>query len=112
MRMFMEGEMTEETAVEKLKKGKLYVFRNKSSLYGAAGILNKQLLKEKVGKVGCYIIPSSLHELLFLPDSGELDKDEINAMIREVNKTVDEQERLSEHCYFYHGASQELRMCA
>ena len=112
MHMLVEGELAVGSAVEKLNKGRLYVLRNESSLYGAAGILNKKILKEKVGEIDCYVIPSSIHELLFLSDSGERDKDEINAMIREVNKTVEVQDRLSEHCYFYHGATQELRMCA
>ena len=49
-------------SLEKLNKGRLYVFRNESSLYGAAGILNKKILKEKVGEIDCYVIPSSIYE--------------------------------------------------
>lgn len=112
MCLFCESEIESYRPVSKLESNKIYLFRNKSALYGAAGILNKELVREKMGKSrNCYVIPSSIHELLFIPVSSELNKKEINEMIQEVNKTIDVQERLSDHCYYYHGATQEFRMC-
>lgn len=113
MNMFMGDGIEKCTPVSKMESDNVYMFRNKDALYGAAGILNKELLKEKIGKGrNCYIIPSSTHELLFIPIGVGMSVEEINEMIRNVNETVDVQERLSDHCYYYHGASQEIRMCA
>ena len=46
--MFMDDSDSACSPVAKIEKERLYLFRNKSSLYAAAGILNKQLLKEKI----------------------------------------------------------------
>lgn len=62
LQMFMDDSDSACSPVAKIEKERLYLFRNKSSLYAAAGILNKQLLKEKIGELDCYVIPSSIHE--------------------------------------------------
>ena len=53
-------------------------------------------------KLGCpfFILPSSTHEVLILPDNGELNPKELLAMVKEVNRTeVAAEDVLSDHLY-------------
>ncbi len=80
----------------------LNVLTNSTKQYGAA-MLFKQEAKEAVGeKLGFpfYILPSSTHEVLVLPDDGDMDPKELLAMVQEVNQTeVAAEDVLSDHIY-------------
>ena len=59
-----------------------------------------------------FILPSSIHETIFVPVSDKLDADSLNGIIREVNHTqLDVSERLSNHYYIYDGNSKIVKMC-
>ena len=91
----------------------MYVLTNSSNTYGAAGILDKNMLKRFAGEKNFLIIPSSVHETIFIPAFDSTDISLINEMIKEVNITqVDREDVLSEHCYFYDAEANEIRMCA
>ena len=48
-----------------------------------------------------FVIPSSVHEVLILPDNGIFQVPELNAMVQEVNETqVERQEQLSDKVQF------------
>lgn len=83
----------------------LYVASNAAMQNGAAVILYEGVLKEFAGKSGgdFYILPSSIHECLFLPVSmANMESEEIARMVREVNQTeVSAEEVLSDHVYRY-----------
>ena len=82
----------------------LYVLSNMSKNKGAAvlsypGVLEKadQLFPE-----GFYILPSSIHELLIVPKSPEIDPKELGEMVRAVNRAeVAKEEQLSDRVYEY-----------
>lgn len=80
-----------------------FVLTNTAKLNGAATILYKgelERLRERFGK-GFYIIPSSVHEVLLLPETSETEET-LNRMVREVNETqVPAEDVLSEHVYYY-----------
>lgn len=82
-----------------------YVLSNQESFYGATSILNSNLLSDfadrmNVNKV--YIIPSSIHEVLLIPDRLNSSVDEFNSMLRDVNVScVEETEVLSNNCYIF-----------
>ena len=85
---------------------RMYVATNKSRVNGAAIIACEDVLenfcREKEIK-GVVIIPSSIHEILLLPIDYNFNEDEINNMIQEVNSNeVSENERLSDHVYYYY----------
>ena len=66
----------------------LYVLSNRSCIRGAAAIINKDILKqfaEKHGVKKLIVLPSSIHEVLILPDNGQFDLMEMNAMVTMVN---------------------------
>lgn len=96
-----------------LESGKMYVLTNASKFYGAAGILDSKLLERSLGNTTAFILPSSIHETIFVPISEGMDADSLNGTIREVNDTqLDVSERLSDHCYIYDGNSKRIKMCA
>lgn len=91
----------------------MYVLTNSLRMFGAAGILDRKFLKDKLGEKNYYMLPSSIHETIFVPAVEGADWKTLNCMVREVNeKEVSEEERLSDHCYFYEGKTGELRSCA
>ena len=82
----------------------VYVLSNTERLEGAACMLYPDLLRRIADRMDSsyYIIPSSIHELLLIPTAGFTDRDEMKAMIREVNDTqVKPEERLSYSLYGY-----------
>lgn len=106
-----EREMMPDTSG--LEAGKMYVLTNASKFYGAAGILDSKLLERSLGNMTAFILPSSIHETIFVPISEGMDADSLNRTIREVNDTqLDVSERLSDHCYIYDGKSKRIKMCA
>lgn len=106
-----EREMIPDTSG--LEAGKMYVLTNASKFYGAAGILDSRLLEQSLGNMTAFVLPSSIHETIFVPISKGMDADSLNRTIREVNDTqLDVSERLSDHCYIYDGKSKRIKMCA
>ena len=89
----------------------MYVLTNRLRIHGASCILYpgmREKLAEKLGG-GFYVIPSSIHELILIPDNGNLDPESLRQMINEVNRTqVPVEEILSDHPYHCAGESKEL----
>lgn len=83
-------------------KGVMYILTNSSGIEGAAGMILTNKLKELSEKLNddLYIIPSSIHEIIIIGASG-CDAIEITKMIKTVNKTVSQEEILSDHTYIY-----------
>ena len=90
---------------------RMYVLTNAAKTYGAAGILNKKLVQEFAGKQDFFILPSSIHETIFVRANHLSEKEVFDSMVAEVNETqVDVEERLSDHCYYYNGQTGKIRM--
>ena len=89
-----------------------YVATNTKKLYGAAVMLYKGLLKKMGEYIGdFYIIPSSVHEILFIRKQGMIKADDLSKMVCEVNMTeVTPQDVLSDNVYLYDAESDELRL--
>lgn len=82
----------------------LYVLTNRATAYGAAGILVHGMVSGLAERMGTdlFLIPSSVHEILLLPDDGQTHIEELNRMVMEVNDSqVAPRERLSDHVYRY-----------
>ena len=86
------------------RSGALYILTNKGALNGAAAMLRTDILisfAESIGK-NFYILPSSIHELILLPDHGNYRVAELQDMVKTVNlTTVAEEERLSDDIYYF-----------
>ena len=86
-----------------IKKGKMFVLTNNLKINGAACILYDDVIRNFAAFMGndLYIIPSSIHEVILI-SAGGADKDELNHMVRNVNKDeVERYEILSDHIYMY-----------
>ena len=81
----------------------LYVISNECKMKGASAILNKEALAQFArshNTEDIIIIPSSIHEMLLVPYTEDMDLDYFSAMVREVNNTeVRPEERLTDRAY-------------
>lgn len=113
-------DVTQEQEAENLlrevrseKKDVMYVLTNSSRNYGAACMIYPHVL-EMIGdmlKEDFYILPSSVHEVIIVPESKGLDPDEMDAMVDEINETqVEPEEVLSSHAYFYQRKGRRLML--
>ena len=98
----MMGEKSSE-ADEFNEWSPLFIVTNDQNFFGAAGILYNEIL-EKIADVfdeNLYVIPSSIHEILVMPENAA-DGAELKNIIEENNReVVDEKEWLSDNLYFY-----------
>ena len=85
----------------------MYVFTNKMRVLGAAGAFLGSKVKElsKQLESNLFILPSSIHEAILIPDTGKMSVEEFSEMVREINlEQVPEEERLADDIYYYNRA--------
>ena len=86
---------------------------NKEKYFGAAVILYPHALKHIAGLLrnNFYILPSSVHECILVPDMGQYSRMELKRMVKEVNENqVEEEEILSYEVYYYDREKEALMM--
>ena len=89
-----------------------YILTNMEMKYGAAMITQPEVLNklEQLFPEGFYVLPSSVHEVLIVPDNGEMEPKMLGEMVREVNKNeVERQEILSDRVYSYDKEKHQIR---
>ena len=82
----------------------LYLLTNQRGYNGATAIFYEGVLKEFAERVGkdLIILPSSIHEVLLIPDDGTSSYEMLSALVREVNRSeVPRRDQLSDHIYRY-----------
>ena len=100
MYQLLEGADQEEPEEEPC----MYVATNRQMLFGAVALLYQDVLEEFGEKTGgnFYVMPSSVHEVILVPDRDGFDPQMLCSMVREVNETVvSEDEVLSDSVYYY-----------
>ena len=83
----------------------MYVATNVFKMNGACILLYDGVLKKFAEKIGgdFYILPSSVHEVIFVPANGDMNARYLIQMVKEVNTTeVAPDEVLSDNVYIYH----------
>ena len=91
----------------------MYVATNVSKLNGACILLYDGVLEKFAEKIGgdFYILPSSVHEVLFVLANGDIDARYLIQMVKEVNATeVSPDEVLSDNVYMYHADEDFVEM--
>ncbi len=92
----------------------MYILTNKQRHYGATVMLYDGILKkvsEKIGS-GYYVIPSSIHEVIVVPDGPETSVGFLKYLVKEVNRTeLARTEVLSDSVYYYNPFIDELSVC-
>ena len=85
-------------------EGGLFLATNRDALYGASVIAIPGFLDQAAEKLGgsFYILPSSVHEVLFLRNEEAVDVRELESMVQEINAAiVSPEEQLSDRVYHY-----------
>ena len=104
---FLQGDDPKLPGTEPGNGLDLFVLTNKEKFYGAAYLADKDLHQRLYKALGEYfILPSSVHELLILPNrqASSYDVGALRGMVREVNMTqVAENEVLSNNVYVNRG---------
>ncbi|WP_029231583.1 DUF5688 family protein [Butyrivibrio sp. VCB2006] len=81
----------------------IYVISNGLSFKGASAMLDKKGIEELAEKIGVHefvLIPSSIHECILVPKTGEVDMDFFDSMVREVNAcAVENRDQLIDRAY-------------
>ena len=77
----------------------LYVITTEGSYCGASAVLNPKIQQKLSDIFGdCYILPSSIHEVLIVPS--DMDVNTLAHMVHDINRAeVAEQDRLSDHVF-------------
>ena len=108
----MLGEDTVSDKNGLLPPGKeMYVLSNKSKVNGATCLLYPGLLAKIADEFGrdFYVLPSSVHETILIPDDKKMDPAVLTDMVKEVNSTqLLPSEVLSDHAYFYSQSAKQL----
>ena len=105
--------LDEELSSEICKNVPVMVLSNRMGMFGAAVILYPGILQEIADGVGgnLYILPSSVHEVLILEDTGKENPMSLREMVEEVNATqVLPEEVLSGTVYYYDMALKRVRI--
>lgn len=110
----MKRQLPEEKLVEVREDFKLlentenevsmYVLSNENGMNGATCILYDAVLKNFAKAQGCniYILPSSIHEVLLVPENVETDAATLEEMVSDANHSaVGLIDLLSDHVYYY-----------
>lgn len=89
----------------------MYVLTNASKVNGS-GILARDGVLDKIGELlgkNFYVLPSSIHEVLIVPDNGDMQAKELESMVKEVNATqVAPADLLSDKVQYYDRAAKTL----
>ena len=82
----------------------MYVASVESSVNGAGVIAYPDFMDQVAEQVGgdFFVLPSSVHEVLVIPDDGSIDRHDLESMVREVNASeVLPKDQLSDNVYHY-----------
>ena len=100
--------------IRRQETDRMFVVSNTVKNYGAVNLLYSDFLKTFATKYGSfYVIPSSIHELIFVPSAEQSEEEsrELQQMVSEVNRSeLLPEEILSDHVYFYNSKTDELKM--
>jgi hypothetical protein len=89
----------------------MYVLTNTSGSLGAAALFYPDVKDKAAELIGSdyYILPSSTHEVILVPDSAGINPKELCEMVKQANRTVvDEKDILSDNVYHYDKDSRDL----
>lgn len=89
----------------------MYVVTANNSIDGASILACRQSLDNVVNRVGddCFVLPSSIYEILLVPKNAGVDLESLQSMVLEVNRTeVKPGEILSDNVYQYDRKNKKL----
>lgn len=114
--LFMKRNDTEEEKIpddeETCQRGfPMYILTNNKGYFGAGTILYKELAYSLYEKMGCdfYILPSSVNEIIIIPQNEMEDVDYLRSIVKDVNESVvSKTDYLSDSVYIYDHESDSI----
>lgn len=92
-------------------KSNMYILSNESGVLGASALFYpgvQESIAEKLGE-SYYALPSSLHEIIIVPESAGIDRAALGEMVRTANQNVvDEKDVLSDNVFRYDKEEKQL----
>ena len=107
----LSDEYIEEMVGPMREQEQMYVITNESKIDGSAAMLSDATMQAAYDRIGedFYILPSSRHEVLAVPESSISDPADLKEMVESVNATeVSKSDYLSDNVYHYDGKEHEL----
>lgn len=111
MKSFLEALFEEGMADMEQDAPPMYVLTNESKLNGAAVLFYPEVQEKIAEQLGgdYFVLPSSVHEVLIVPNQGILEYQELKDMVNDVNNTqVPPDEVLTGEVYSYDKESRQL----
>ena len=93
----------------------LYLILNSREELGAGIMTRQECMKDFMQQIGtdCYVLPSSIHELLVCPCGKGMKEKELKQMVEKVNQVaVQPEEFLSDNVYVCHMDTGEVELCS
>ena len=91
----------------------IYVLSNKQNINGATSMLVSSMMDKAAEELGenYYVLPSSTHEVLLVPESFAREVENLTSMVYEINRSVvNEMDFLSDTVYHYDAENRKLTM--
>lgn len=108
--MISPGDISEECEGRQMQR--MYVVTNRKKVNGFSSVLYPDVLEEMCRILQCdrlYILPSSIHEAIVMPQDLGMSPEELQGMVKNVNKDcVTEEEYLSDSVYGYSLETKEI----
>ena len=104
MKEIMDPELFELFGIPDGADEQMYVASVPDRNSGAGIIAYQDFMDQAAEKLGgdFFILPSSIHEIILIPDDGEMDSEALKDMVKMVNATeVEPDEKLSDNVYHY-----------
>ncbi len=89
----------------------MYILTNKTRINGAVGMVHPEVISAFAKEAGTdvFVLPSSIHECIVLPDDGTCSVEELRQMVKNVNLTeVPTDEVLSDNVYVFKLSSGQM----
>lgn len=89
-----------------------HILTNEYHNNGAVGMMRFDLLDRfaKQKKCNLYILPSSLNEVILIPDRGDRTPDFLRSLVKKNNKDYPDEGDLSENIYYYRRGKKQLEI--
>lgn len=94
------------------QEGESYILTNEYQNNGAVGMLRFDLLEKFADQKECnlYILPSSLNEVILIPDRNDRTPDFLRSLVKKNNKDYPDEGDLSENIYYYRRGEKKLEV--
>ncbi len=105
--------LAEDEEAQFLAEVPMQILSNREKAFGAACILYPGVLGKiaAVVEANLYILPSSVHEVILMPDRRNEDAGQLRSMVRDVNRTqLEPEEVLSNSLYYYDRLERNVKM--